>query len=297
MITQLEKFLVYLRDERNASENTILAYRSDLLQFVEFLETPPEKHLEFLKIRDWSELTGEHLESYVSDLDAYDYVRSTIARKVAALRIFVQWLRSAELIDFDGVVHLRPPLVPRSSPRALSNKQINSLLRATSLAGGSPVSLRDRAMMQLLYDTGMRASELLSLDIDDVDLSQGVVRLSTNEQRDRHLTMGDDTIQALSAYLQQGRPKLIVGQPNADAVFLNHRGSRLTRQGLWLLFKRYAEQTGIEQFSPHMLRHSFAVHALESGVPLSEVQTALGHVSRGTTATYQRRNGNGSADS
>lgn len=288
MNKQLDAFLTYLRDERKASDNTVLAYKSDLLQFVEFLQTPPEQRYEHLKIDDWSDLTGEHLETYVDDLDAYEYVRSTIARKVAALRIFVQWLQEQEYLDFDGVVHLRPPAVPRSNPRVLSHQQIRQLIDATTADDSRAESLRDRAMMELLYATGVRASELLSLDVDDVGPEFSSIAAETNGDQTRVLGLPSWAAKSLKRYVEDARPILQGDSEGQTALFLNHRGSRLTRQGLWLLFKGYASELGIETFSPHILRHSFAVHALENGVPLSEVQTALGHVSRSTTAGYKR---------
>lgn len=289
MNKQLDRFLTYLREDRKASDNTVLAYKSDLLQFVEFLETPPEERYQHLKIADWSDLTGTHLETYVEDLDAYEYVRSTIARKVAALRIFVQWLQEQGSLDFDGVVHLRPPAVPRSNPRVLTHQQIRQLIDATTADDIRPESIRDRAMMELLYATGVRASELLSLDVDDIGPEYSSVAAETSGDQTRTLGLPVWAAKSLKRYIEVARPQLLNDDENQRAMFLNHRGSRLTRQGLWLLFKGYASQLGIETFSPHILRHSFAVHALENGVPLSEVQTALGHVSRSTTASYKRR--------
>lgn len=297
MNRQLDAFLDYLREDRQASENTVLAYKSDLLQFIEFLETPPEERYMDLRIDEWSQLTGRHLETYVDDLDAYDYVQSTIARKVAALRVFMQWLQDREVVDFDGVVHLRPPAVPRSNPRVLTTEQIGELIESTTAEDWRPESLRDRAMMELLYATGVRASELLALDVDDIgpDYSS-VTALSTDEQM-RTITLPTWAKKTLRNYVENAREKLTSNNAKERALFLNHRGSRLTRQGLWLLFKGYATEVGIESFSPHILRHSFAVHALEKGVPLNEVQTALGHVSRSTTATYKRPEVMANADS
>lgn len=297
MNTQLEGFLRYLREDRQASENTVLAYKSDLLQFIEFLETPPEERYMDLRISDWSQLTGRHLETYVDDLDAYEYVQSTIARKVAALRVFVQWLQDQEVVDFDGVVHLRPPSVPRSSPRVLSAEQINELIESTTAKDSKPESLRDRAMMELLYATGVRASELLSLNVDDIDDDYTSVTTVTADDQVRTIPLPSWAKKTLKNYVDNAREHLGSGGKGGNALFLNHRGTRLTRQGLWLLFKGYAADLGIESFSPHILRHSFAVHALESGVPLNEVQTALGHVSRSTTASYKRQEATAGAES
>lgn len=289
MNTQLDLFLRYLREDRQASENTILAYKSDLLQFLEFLEMPPEERYMDLKISDWSQLTGRHLETYVADLDAYEYVQSTIARKVAALRVFMQWMQEQGEVDFDGVVHLRPPSVPRSSPRVLTGQQIRDLIDSTTKDDWRPESFRDRAMMELLYATGVRASELLALNISDIDEDYETIRTVTSDNQVRTLNLPSWARKSLKTYVEDARRKLGNPSSDEDALFLNHRGTRLTRQGLWLLFKGYAANLGIESFSPHILRHSFAVHALEEGVPLNEVQTALGHVSRSTTASYRRQ--------
>lgn len=297
MNTQLDAFLRYLREDRQASENTVLAYKSDLLQFIEFLETPPEERYMDLKIDDWSQLTGKHLETYVEDLDAYEYVQSTIARKVAAMRVFMQWLQDQGTVDFDGVVHLRPPAVPRSSPRVLSAQQIRELIESTTSEDWRPESLRDRAMMELLYATGVRASELLSLDIDHISSDYGSVTALASDDQVRTIALPSWAKKTLKNYVENARVKLTASNRDEKALFLNHRGTRLTRQGLWLLFKGYASDLGIESFSPHILRHSFAVHALENGVPLNEVQTALGHVSRSTTATYKRQEVTANAES
>lgn len=297
MNTYLEGFLRYLREERQASENTILAYKSDLLQFLEFLESPPEERYMDLRIEDWSQLTGRHLETYVDDLDAYEYVQSTIARKVAALRVFVQWLQDQGVVDFDGVVHLRPPAVPRSSPRVLTSQQIKDLIESTTREDWRPESLRDRAMMELLYATGVRASELLALDVDDIGPDYSSVTTLSADEQVRTINLPAWAKKTLKNYVEEARDKLMGDNSSEEALFLNHRGSRLTRQGLWLLFKGYAAKLGIESFSPHILRHSFAVHALESGVPLNEVQTALGHVSRSTTASYKRQEASANAES
>ncbi len=295
--TQLEAFLQYLREERQASENTILAYKSDLLQFIEFLETPPEERYMDLQISDWSQLTGRHLETYVDDLDAYEYVQSTIARKVAALRVFMQWMQDQDIVDFDGVVHLRPPAVPRSSPRVLTSQQIKDLIESTTKEDWRPESVRDRAMMELLYATGVRASELLALDVDDIGPNyESVTTLSTDDEM-RIISLPSWAKKTLKNYVEDAREKLATTSKEESALFLNHRGTRLTRQGLWLLFKGYAANLGIESFSPHILRHSFAVHSLEKGVPLNEVQTALGHVSRSTTASYKRQEASANAES
>lgn len=297
MNTQLDLFLRYLREVRQASENTILAYKSDLLQFLEFLEMPPEERYMDLKITDWSQLTGRHLETYVADLDAYEYVQSTIARKVAALRVFMQWMQEQGEVDFDGVVHLRPPSVPRSSPRVLTAQQIRDLIDSTTKDDWRPESFRDRAMMELLYATGVRASELLALNLSDIDEEYETIRTVTSDNQVRTLNLPSWARKSLKTYVEDARRKLGNPDKDEDALFLNHRGTRLTRQGLWLLFKGYAANLGIESFSPHILRHSFAVHALEEGVPLNEVQTALGHVSRSTTASYRRQEQPANAES
>lgn len=290
MITQVDAFLSYLRNERKASENTVLAYKSDLIQFLDFLQAPPEKRYERLKIDRWDQLTGEHLETFVDDLDAYEYVQSTIARKVAALRIFIQWLQDEGAIDFDGVVHLRPPTVPRNSPKVLTHQQVRVLIDSTTSEDDRPESLRDRAMMEILYATGIRASELLSLNVDDIGPEFDTIVIASDPVAfDRTLNLRPSASRALRAYIENGRNELVGTDSEEIAVFVNHRGTRLTRQGLWLLFKGYASKLGIDTFSPHILRHSFAVHSLEQGVPLSEVQTSLGHVSRATTASYQRQ--------
>lgn len=250
-----------------------------------------------LQISDWSKLTGRHLETYVDDLDAYEYVQSTIARKVAALRVFMQWMQDQGLVDFDGVVHLRPPAVPRNNPRILSAQQIRELIESTTSEDWRPESQRDRAMMEMLYATGVRASELLSLNLDSIAPDYSSVTTLSSDDQLRTITLPSWAKKTLKSYVENARGRLLSSNKSETALFLNHRGSRLTRQGLWLLFKGYASDLGIESFSPHILRHSYAVHALENGVPLNEVQTALGHVSRSTTASYKRQEAAANAES
>lgn len=283
----LDSFLLYLRTERHASENTVLAYRSDILQFLEFLETPPEVRYQDLVIKDWSELTGRHLETYVEDLEAYEYVQSTIARKVAVLRMFTQWLEAQGYITFDGTKYLHSPKVPRVSPRTLTTKQIQSLFQEPTARSEKPEALRDRTMMELLYATGIRASELLALNVEDIGPDCATIDLTNLDGEARQSSIPEWARPSLQAYIEQAREQIIAGHTEEPALFVNHRGSRLTRQGLWLLCKGYAATLGIESFSPHILRHSFAVHALDKGTPMDEVQAALGHVSRSTTASYK----------
>lgn len=276
----IEGFLAALAAEKQCSPHTVVAYRNDLLQLA--------VHLRQHGMHAWSEVTPSHVGDYVQYLRERQYASSTIARKTAAMKSFFLYVRVAGEVLTDFSPFLAAPRVDRYIPHAISTDEMTRLLAAPTRAK-TPEGLRDAAMLELLYATGMRVSELVALDQSDLDMGKGTVRCQGRADRERSLPISSTAADALMRYLLQGRPALArAHNANAEALFLNHRGQRLTRQGFWLILKGYAETAAVRNVTPHTLRHTFAAHALKTGRQLREVQTTLGHVSISTTQVYQR---------
>jgi integrase/recombinase XerD len=275
----IELFLQTLAEEKGYAGNTIVAYRNDLDQFHGF-ETERQRSA-------WNQVTKEDLVTYVRWLrDDKEYAAATVARKVAAVKSFFHHLRNSHNITADPTDQLHSPRVRKYTPVSLSEAEVRKLLQAP-LDGNGARSLRDAALLELLYATGMRVSEVVSLDVDQLDLERRSVSCpGKNRHRARVLPFYRRAGEALRSYLAEGRPRLLRNQ-GEPALFLNHRGQRLTRQGLWLIIKRYVKQAGIEtSVTPHTLRHSFARHMLNGGADVHEVQGLLGHANVSTTQVY-----------
>lgn len=286
LITTVQAFIDELSTERGFSVNTVAAYRNDLSQFSSYLSAPPsEDRLEPLP--SWSGLTADHLGRYLSHMYSRQYAASTVARKTAAIKSFCHYLTSMGIVREDPSATLAAPRVDRYVPRAISEEEVDRLLAQPRAAARSrrPDALRDLAMIETLYASGMRVSELVALDIEDVDFETGQVACPGKAGRRRQVPLRMQALDALDDYLKNGRPEL--ADPSEDALFVNHRGTRLTRQGFWLILKAYAEDAKIDNLTPHTLRHSFATHALRDGAELREVQQLLGHVSISTTQVYK----------
>ena len=277
MEAALHRFLVYLRDVRGSSANTLLAYRADLRQLVAALRPKVERP---------EDLTQEALADYVAWLGQQGYRPATISRKMAAVRSLLDYLQSkSALMDPSLRSGLRPPRAPRPRPRVLSADELQALLDAPAKQD-SPRSLRDSAILELLYATGMRASELVGLRLDALDLRAGFVTPIGKGSRQRVVPLGSAASKALRAYLALSRPRFVKGA-DPGTVFLNRRGGRLSRQALWGLIRKYAAVQGLRgRPSPHALRHSFASHLLEGGADLRAVQAMLGHADISTTQIY-----------
>ena len=288
MQSQVRRFLEVLSAERGFSGNTIAAYQNDLNQFTNYLAKSHEAS-GLPIVKDWSQLTERHVNRYVAWMGEHeDYAPSTLARKIAAIKSFCQYLAVEKIVETDPALKLTAPKVERFAPRAMTTDEVEHLL-AQPLAGpGSerPEALRDKAMLELIYATGMRVSELVSLDVSDLNMGSNVVRCAGRGGRDRWIVLSPPASSALDIYLRGARTTLDLY--NEDALFLNHRGRRLTRQGFWLILKTYARQAGIADITPHTLRHSFATHALQDGANLRDIQRQLGHVSISTTQVYRQ---------
>ncbi|MFQ5340917.1 MAG: site-specific tyrosine recombinase XerD [Anaerolineae bacterium] len=279
MREQIDAFLTHIAVEKGYSENTQAAYRNDLQQFASFLEnsSPP--------LIEWPQIDKDVLISFMLDLKERQYSSATVARKVAALKSFFHFLTDKKVIEEDPTTTIDAPKAKKQLPKPLSRSAMEALLSAPTKYR-SAKGLRDKALLELLYATGMRVSELVGLDVDDVNLASGTVRCRGKGDRERILPMYDAAVAALGAYLDEGRLHY-AKHPGERALFLNPRGSRLTRQGLWLIIKAYVEETNIrEAVTPHTIRHSFATHLLDGGANLRELQHLLGHSNISTTQVY-----------
>jgi len=281
MQDQIDQFLDYLEVEKGYSNNTLAAYQNDLNQFFVFLQKlPPDQ-----RPRDWGSVTRDHIVSYILEMKEREYASSTVARKVAAVKSFFKFLESSGQIKSNPAKDMETPRAEKHLPATISTEDVDRLLAAP--AGNAPAAQRDRAMLELLYATGLRVSELVALDVSNVDLDAGTVRCMGKGKKERILPIYDRAREALADYVNEGRPKLLGEHNHEDALFLNRRGTRLTRQGLWLIIKRYVEEVGIqENVTPHTLRHSFATHMLRGGADLRAVQQMLGHANISTTQIY-----------
>lgn len=288
MKRQVVQFLNYMVHEKNCSANTTAAYQNDLSQFLEYLEnySTPTKP----QVTDWADVDNHVVQSYLLFLKERDYASSTVARKVASVKSFLHYLVGRGYLKADPSDQLDSPKVKKNLPRSIGPDEITALMSAPA-DDGAPKSLRDKALLEMLYATGMRVTELVSLDVDNVDIESGSVVCGEGGKRERTVPMYGAASVAIDDYISDGRPQLLVNT-SEKALFLNHRGQRLTRQGLWLIIKHYVEQVGIDApVTPHTLRHSFATHMLESGADLREVQERLGHASSSTTQVYRQVSG------
>jgi integrase/recombinase XerD len=274
----VSRFLDYMAVERGVSVNTLSAYRNDLSQLADYLSRGADDSI------DWGRANPDSIASYVLELHERGYADTTRARKVASARSFFAFLVDEGLIDEDPSRHVTSPRVGRSLPNALSMDEVDRLLAAPD--GDSPDARRDRTMIELLYATGMRVGELVALDIGDVDVAEGFVRCFGKGSKERLVPLHETAAAAATLYIGEARPAMAT-KSSGRALFLNHRGDRLTRQGFWLILRRLAARAEIyTKLSPHTLRHSFATHLLRGGAPLRHVQELLGHSSITTTQIY-----------
>jgi integrase/recombinase XerD len=277
-------FLSYLELERGLSRNTLNAYRTDLLQFGEFLlahDADP------LTVRPAD--VAEFLAELATGNGRPACSSSTIHRKAACLRSFYKHLRREEMIDTDPTAALSAPRRSKKLPQVLNYSEVKRLL--ITPRGDAPAARRDRALLEVMYACGLRASETINLELSDVDLRQGFLRARGKGSKERLVPLGRQAIAALNAYLRDGRPKL-VGERPEPKLFVNFRGGPLTRQGLYKIVQRHARTAGLAgRMSPHTLRHSFATHLLAGGCDLRAVQEMLGHADISTTQMYTHLSG------
>lgn len=282
MLEKIEDFLNYLVLEKGSSQNTLIAYRNDLTQFLEYLNEQDE-----FEVGSWDEVDRDVLLAYLLYLKDREYASSTVARKVASTKSFFHFLVAEEFIEDDPTATLDSPKVKKPLPQTISPEEMERLL-AEPTKDSTPKAQRDKAMLELLYATGMRATELVELNIDDINLPSKSVRVIGKGDKERIIPVHARAVQAVENYLQKGRRQFLK-DTDEKALFLNPRGERLTRQGLWLIIKDYAERADLPDISPHTIRHSFATHMLESKeATLVDIQQFLGHANISTTQIYTR---------
>jgi integrase/recombinase XerD len=281
--TRIEAFLHYMSAERGASKNTIDAYRNDLSRFAFFAgerggngSTPSA-----------SKIDRELITDYILWLKEQTYAAATVARKVAAVKSFCAFLLDHGDLTSNPTAAIDSPRAPKPVPRPMTTADVDSLLREPG-RNGTAEATRDCAMLELMYATGMRVTELVSLNLESVHLvpRPAYVRCLGKGAKERTIPVYEQAISAVERYLDESRPQLLKDRPQV-ALFVNRRGERLTRQGFWLILKGYARSAGIEAYvTPHTLRHSFATHMLRGGASVRDVQELLGHANVSTTQVY-----------
>lgn len=279
MDDHLKNFMQFLLVEKRVAKNTLLSYERDLKTYLRYL-----KNVE--AIETCNQVQRAHIVHFLSFLKEQGKSTKTLARHVASIRAFHQFLLREQVSNQDPSVLIEPPKSERSIPKILSLKEVEKLLDFPN--GLGHFGLRDKAMLELLYATGIRVSELIQIDVDHVNVAMGFVTVSGNN-KERIIPIGKTAAEALKDYIDKGRTNFVSKNENHSdrALFLNHQGKRLTRQGFWKILKKLAQEAGIEsELTPNTLRHSFATHLLENGADLKAVQEMLGHADISTTQIY-----------
>ena len=276
MEKQVKLFLDFLKDDKKLSDNTLQSYRRDIEQY--------EKYVVESKI-NYAKVTEETIKKYMDYLREENKKESTISRSLASIRSFYQYLIRIKKIKKDPTMAIESPKINKRVPNILTSKEVELLLdqpKDVDLKG-----TRDKAMLEFAYATGMRVTEMISLNIDDVKIDEGYV-VCKSANKARNIPLGSMSLKALKEYIEEARPYLIRDEEE-EALFVNVNGTRLTRQGFWKIVKYYKEQAHIEKdITPHVLRHSFATHLLQNGAELKAIQTMLGHSDLSSTQVYMQ---------
>ncbi len=281
METYCVGFINYLQDVKKSSKNTILSYQRDLNKFFAYLDE--------MKVKDITKVNNTSLNSYVLLMEKENFKTSTISRNIATLKAYFNYLFKQGVITEDPAELLKAPKIEKKIPGILTVDEINLLLSQPS--GNSNKEIRDKAMLELLYATGIRVSELISLTVDDINVNAGYIRCHENS-RERIIPYGSVARTAIKNYLKDARPGM-VATDNEKILFTNCNGQSMSRQGFWKVLKQYAKRAGIEgEITPHTLRHSFAAHLVENGADLHSVQEMLGHSDVSTTQIYAKMTNN-----
>jgi integrase/recombinase XerD len=278
----INSFLNYLAVEKGFSENTIAAYRNDLHQLADFIDEEAARSGSF---PSWAGFSRQGMLSYLLNLKERGYAATTVARKVAAAKSFFSFMLAEGNMKDNPTQNVGSPKVGKSLPRPISYSQAMLLLEQPAKLS-TPEAKRDKAMLELLYASGMRVSELMSLNLDSVDTEGGSARCFGKGHKERVIPIAPRAASTLKEYVEEARPHLVHNDAER-ALFLNRRGERLTRQGFWQILKGHAKSAGLDaDITPHTLRHSFATHMLSGGADLRSVQELLGHANISTTQVY-----------
>jgi integrase/recombinase XerD len=285
MQKSIEDFLQHLVVERGFSQHTLDAYRNDLGQFADFLGERLGRASESDDV--WQRVDLDLLNDYIADLRGRKgYRDTTTARKVAAIKSFFTFLAQNGVIEEPPTESLGSPRVGRALPKYLTEEEVEQLLKEADKAGTAE-GQRDANILELLYATGLRVSELVSLNVQDIDFEESYIRCWGKGSKERIVYAHDRALDGLQDYLSTSRMSLLGQNKEEAALFVNHRGERLTRQWVWNILKTYSKRAGIDRkITPHTLRHSFATHLLQKGASLRHVQELLGHSSISTTQVY-----------
>lgn len=274
----LDDYIHFLRVERQLAANTLSSYRRDIEDYIEHIH-------KVQGINVLMDVERAHILQHLHALRNAGKTARTVARHISAIRSFHQFLLREKIVKGDPTVHLEMPQIEQKLPQVLSIQEIEALISSPNV--GKPQGIRDVAMLELLYGAGMRISELIALNFQDVHLTMGFVRVFGKGGKERIIPLGYEAIRACEVYVGGARGQLQGTYPKTDALFINQRGKRLTRQGCWKLLKEHAKKAGItKEMSPHILRHSFATHLIENGADLRSVQEMLGHADISTTQIY-----------
>mgnify|MGYP001283791096 CR=1 FL=1 len=269
-------FFHYLTIEKALSENTIMSYKRDLNQYISFLT-------DMYSIQNVEKIERHHVRSFLQKLNEDGKSSASIARMLSTIRAFHHFIMREYHVKHDATLHIESPKQERKLPKVLSNKEVEELL---NLRGDDSLTIRNKAMLETLYATGLRISELLSLKMNDLHLLMGFVRIIGKGDKERIVPLGRHAQKAIEDYVERARPEL-QKLDQTEALFVNHRGKPMTRQGFWKVLRKIALEKNIKkELTPHTLRHSFATHLLENGADLRAVQEMLGHADISTTQIY-----------
>ncbi|GAB4073528.1 site-specific tyrosine recombinase XerD [Barrientosiimonas marina] len=272
-----DDFLHYLLVERGVSDNTLTSYQRDLKNYKTYVEKVSRKS-------EWNDIGRSDIIGFLYKLKDDGKSSATIARAISSIRAFHHFLIREQLVDHDASLHIETPKKERKLPATLSSADVEALL---AISGHTPLAMRNKAMLELMYATGLRVTELVSLEVSDLHLTMGFVRCMGKGSKERIVPLGDVAKNAMDYYLQHGRGHLVKRGQDQNALFVNQHGRPLSRQGFWKILKEIARDSGIKkQITPHTLRHSFATHLLENGADLRSVQEMLGHADISTTQIY-----------
>lgn len=277
-LMHLEDYLHFLRIERQLADNTLTSYQKDLVDYIKSV-------LETQKLHTLDKVERQHILVHLRKLKEEGKSARTIARHISSIRSFHQFLLREKVASTDPTIHLELPQIDQKLPNFLSVEELTNLLNSIDLS--KPQGVRDLAMFEIMYASGMRISECLNLDLEDLHLTMGFVRVFGKGGKERIIPLGGAAIRACKTYLEEARPKLLKQAERTDAIFISQRGKRLTRQGTWKLLNKHVANAGIQKdITPHVLRHSFATHLIENGADLRAVQEMLGHADISTTQIY-----------
>lgn len=280
MLQKIDEFVDYLTNIKKSSKNTVASYKRDLMKLYNYLKDSG--------YNEWDQVSNTNLNSYVLMIEKQGMSSATVSRNIASIKAFYLYLLKQGVIGEDPSDTLKPPKIEKKAPVTLTVEEINLLLEQPS--GVTPKEVRDKAMLELLYATGIRVSELINLQLSDVNMSMNFIQCHENG-KDRVIPFTNETKEALQVYIENARD--VMCKKDQGYLFTNCQGAPMTRQGFWKLIKYYSDKAGIKKdITPHTIRHSFAMHLVNNGADLKSVQEMLGHSDISTTQIYLKANAN-----